>query len=131
MLRKLSALVGFGAGYVLGTRAGRERYDQILQMLQGVKDNPRVQETTSMLSQQATELADTATSTVQDKVTTAADKAKSTVSGGSGSDGVIDVTGDTKAPMTGAAAAGGAPDLARSAPGSSTGATGRTRPRSS
>lgn len=26
---KLSALALFGAGYVLGTRAGRERYDQI------------------------------------------------------------------------------------------------------
>ena len=81
-----------------------------------------------MLSQQATELADTATSTVQEKVSTAADKAKSTV-GGSSSDGVIDVTGDTKAPMAGAAPAGGAPDLTRASTGTSTGATGRTRPR--
>ena len=27
---KLTALVVFGAGYVLGTRAGRERYDQLV-----------------------------------------------------------------------------------------------------
>ena len=129
MLRKLSALVGFGAGYVLGTRAGREQYEKIMQMVQGVKENPRVQETTSMLSQQASELADTATSTVQDKVSMATDKAKSTVGGGS-SDAVIDVTADTAAPITGAAPAGGAPDLARSATGSATGATSRTRSRS-
>ena len=130
MLRKLSALVGFGAGYVLGTRAGREQYEKIMQMVQGVKDNPRVQETTSMLSQQATELADTASSTVQDKVTTAAEKAKSTVGGGS-SDAVIDVTNETKAPLAGAAASGSAPDLARSATGSATGATtNRSRTRS-
>ena len=29
MIGKLKWLVGFGAGYVLGARAGRERYDQI------------------------------------------------------------------------------------------------------
>jgi hypothetical protein len=102
MLRKLSALVGFGAGYVLGTRAGREQYEKIMQMLQGVKENPRVQETTSMLSQQATELADTASSTVQDKVSTATDKAKSAVS----SSDSVDLTAG---PMAGAAPSGSAP----------------------
>jgi hypothetical protein len=30
MAGKLTLLVGFGAGYVLGARAGRERYDQIV-----------------------------------------------------------------------------------------------------
>ncbi len=31
---KLSTLAGFGAGYVLGTRAGRERYAQIVALVQ-------------------------------------------------------------------------------------------------
>jgi hypothetical protein len=31
---KLTSIALFGAGYVLGTRAGRERYAQIVQMAQ-------------------------------------------------------------------------------------------------
>jgi hypothetical protein len=31
---KLTSVALFGAGYVLGTRAGRERYAQIIQMAQ-------------------------------------------------------------------------------------------------
>jgi hypothetical protein len=36
--------VGFGAGYVLGAKAGRERYEQILQMWNRVSGNPKVQQ---------------------------------------------------------------------------------------
>lgn len=43
-MAKLSFLAGFGAGYVLGARAGRERYDQIADKAQGVWRDPRVQE---------------------------------------------------------------------------------------
>jgi hypothetical protein len=35
-------LVGLGVGYVLGARAGRERYDQIVDTVSGVWDDPRV-----------------------------------------------------------------------------------------
>lgn len=35
-------LVGLGVGYVLGARAGRERYDQIVERVSGVWDDPRV-----------------------------------------------------------------------------------------
>lgn len=31
MIKKLSLLTGFAAGYVLGAKAGTERYDQIVQ----------------------------------------------------------------------------------------------------
>ncbi len=41
---KLIALVAFGAGYVLGARAGRERYEQIRRYAIQVKDDPRVQQ---------------------------------------------------------------------------------------
>jgi hypothetical protein len=40
---KLSFLVGFGAGYVLGARAGRERYEQIRRGWENAKDDPRLQ----------------------------------------------------------------------------------------
>jgi hypothetical protein len=40
---KLSFLAGFGAGYVLGARAGRERYEQIRRAWEHAKDDPRLQ----------------------------------------------------------------------------------------
>jgi hypothetical protein len=43
-MKKLLVLVAGGIGYVLGTKAGRERYDQILSTFNKVKDDPRVQE---------------------------------------------------------------------------------------
>jgi len=40
---KLSFLAGFGAGYVLGSKAGRERYEQIRRGWENAKDDPRLQ----------------------------------------------------------------------------------------
>ena len=40
---KLSFLAGFGAGYVLGAKAGRERYEQIRRAWEQAKDNPQLQ----------------------------------------------------------------------------------------
>ena len=37
-------LIGFGAGYVLGAKAGRERYDQIKKTFDSFAGNTRVQE---------------------------------------------------------------------------------------
>ena len=42
-MAKLSFLAGFGAGYVLGARAGRERYEQIRRAWEHAKDDPRLQ----------------------------------------------------------------------------------------
>ncbi len=42
-MAKLSFLAGFGAGYVLGARAGRGRYDQIRRAWEHAKDDPRMQ----------------------------------------------------------------------------------------
>ncbi|HEX3789053.1 MAG TPA: hypothetical protein VHW44_14420 [Pseudonocardiaceae bacterium] len=36
-------LLGLTAGYVLGTRAGRQRYDQLVQIYRKVADHPMVQ----------------------------------------------------------------------------------------
>jgi hypothetical protein len=44
MAGKLTVLAGFGAGYVLGARAGRERYEQIAGKAQELWRDPRVQQ---------------------------------------------------------------------------------------
>ncbi|NRQ50427.1 hypothetical protein [Aeromicrobium stalagmiti] len=46
-IKKLTLLAAFGGGYVLGAKAGRERYEQIKQTAQQVKDDPRVQQATA------------------------------------------------------------------------------------
>lgn len=46
-MSKLSFLAGVGVGYVLGARAGRERYEQIRSGARGAWNNPKVQETVS------------------------------------------------------------------------------------
>lgn len=83
-MRKLTILISGAIGYVLGTRAGRERYEQIKSMAVKVKDNPTVQEKT----QQAVDTAKAQAPVVKDKVADAADTARSKVSGDGGGDGV-------------------------------------------
>ena len=43
MRGKLLLLVGLGVGYVLGTRAGREKYDQMKETVTKFWNDPRVQ----------------------------------------------------------------------------------------
>jgi hypothetical protein len=50
---KLSFLAGFGAGYVLGARAGRERYEQIRRAWEHAKDDPRLQGVAGMAQARA------------------------------------------------------------------------------
>jgi len=44
MKGKITLLAGTAIGYVLGTRAGRERYEQIKSQAQSLWGNPKVQE---------------------------------------------------------------------------------------
>ena len=44
MAGKLKFLVGLGAGYVLGSRQGREQYDKIVAKAQSLWGNPKVQD---------------------------------------------------------------------------------------
>ena len=68
-MRKMTMLVSGGIGYVLGARAGRERYAQIVTAAQKVKGNPTVQAT----ARQAADVAKEAAPVVKDKVAGAAD----------------------------------------------------------
>jgi hypothetical protein len=82
-MKKLLLLAVAGVGYVLGSRAGRERYEQIMGTVNKVKNDPRVQEKT----QQVVDTAKQQAPVVADKVTsaagTAAAAAKDKVSGSS------------------------------------------------
>jgi hypothetical protein len=68
MIGKLKWLVGFGAGYVLGARAGRERYDQIAGKAQELWRDPRVQAKADQAQQLVMEKADQAQQVVKEKV---------------------------------------------------------------
>jgi hypothetical protein len=70
-MKKLPLLIAAAAGYVLGTRAGRERYEQIKKAATRVKEDPRVQEK----AHQAADLAKEKAPVVKDKVAAAASTA--------------------------------------------------------
>ena len=44
MKGKITLLVGGAVGYVLGSRAGRQRYEQIKSQAQTIWNNPKVQD---------------------------------------------------------------------------------------
>ena len=64
LVAKLSFLAGFGAGYVLGAKAGRGRYEQIRRAYEHAKDDPRLQSIAGMVQARA----DDALSTVRTRM---------------------------------------------------------------
>jgi hypothetical protein len=66
---KLSFIAGFGAGYVLGARAGKERYEQIRRAYKHAKDDPRLQSVAGM----AQARADAAVNSVKSRLGTEPD----------------------------------------------------------
>lgn len=53
MPSKATFLAGFATGYVLGSRAGRERYEQIRRAAKGFASNPTVRRATASVQHQA------------------------------------------------------------------------------
>jgi hypothetical protein len=91
MTGKLTLLIGFGAGYVLGARSGRERYDQIAAKAQQFWSDPRVQEKAGQAQQVVQEKAGQAGQAVKEKVGSSSD----------GSDTYADVTTSGSATTSG------------------------------
>ena len=56
MRGKVWFLGGLAAGFVLGARAGREKYEQIVEQARKVMDHPTVQEAAGVAQQQANRL---------------------------------------------------------------------------
>jgi cytoskeletal protein RodZ len=70
MIKKLMFLGAGAVGYVLGAKAGRERYHQITEQAQKLRQNPKVQQK-----------VEEAKSKAQDAAGTAVDKAKEKAGG--------------------------------------------------
>jgi hypothetical protein len=85
-MKRLMLLAAFAIGYVLGARAGRERYEQILGAFNRVKDDPRVQKK----AHQAVGVAKEHAPVGGGKVTSAAGAAASKVTGSGGSPDTAD-----------------------------------------
>ncbi|MBN9605523.1 MAG: YtxH domain-containing protein [Actinomycetales bacterium] len=104
MRGKILFVVGLGLGYVLGTRAGREKYEQMKTAAQRVWNDPRVQarvdDVQDFVKDKAPEVAEFVTDNAKKvvasvqgksstatpkKSTTAASKSSSSRSGSSGS----------------------------------------------
>ena len=58
---RTSLLIGFATGYVLGSKAGRERYEQIRKLARTIADNPPIRQ----VIDEAKGLADTGTTKVR------------------------------------------------------------------
>ncbi|GII55248.1 hypothetical protein Pth03_36370 [Planotetraspora thailandica] len=68
MRYKAMFAAGLAIGYVLGTRAGRERYEQIKRAAQRVADSPTVQEAAGLVGAQASKVAGKAKDLACDKI---------------------------------------------------------------
>jgi hypothetical protein len=68
MMKKLMVLGAGAAGYVLGARAGRERYEQIARQTRKLRNNPTVQQKVSEAADVAKHVARDAASAASDKV---------------------------------------------------------------
>lgn len=71
MKTKLTLLVGGAVGYVFGTKAGRQRYEQIRRAAGRMAQRPEVQHAREVAATQAGQLAGSAKHVVGDRVTTA------------------------------------------------------------
>jgi hypothetical protein len=84
---KSGFLVGLGAGYVLGAKAGQERYQQIVDAAGKLRENPGVQrlsgevnKTVSVGKDRVAETAAAKADQAKEAVATKADQAKEAVS---------------------------------------------------
>lgn len=110
MVRRLTLFVGFSAGYVLGAKAGKERYHQIESKVRDLMGQPAVQDFTSNVSATASSAADKAKATVNEKVEAAGDKvsqAGNKINASTADDAVVDLGG--AGPIAGATASSSAP----------------------
>ncbi len=99
---KTGILIGLGAGYVLGAKAGRERYQQIVEATRAFMDNPGVQRLTDevgktmnvgkeRISNAASRRVDQVSGTLAEQ----ASKARSYVAGGETNAGKPSATSET------------------------------------
>lgn len=112
MMRKLMVLGAGAVGYVLGTKAGRERYEQISRQAAKIRNNPTVQQKVDEAKHAAKDAADTASEKVRERSHSTGDTSttgfsSTTTSGGTGSPGTSGGTGTPGSSGTGTGTGGG------------------------
>jgi hypothetical protein len=80
MRRRFTFLAGLAVGFVAGTRAGRERYEQMVKLARKAVENPTVQQATRAAGAKATELSKTAGQKVAERMPNITQTAKSSAS---------------------------------------------------
>ncbi|MBC9728277.1 YtxH domain-containing protein [Streptomyces sp. TRM68367] len=68
MRYRLTFVAGLAVGYVLGTKAGRERYEELMKSARQVAQNPAVRNTAETAAQQGRHYAGRAYHAVSDRV---------------------------------------------------------------
>jgi hypothetical protein len=68
MRGKLLFLGGLAAGFVLGARAGREKYEELVVAARKVRDNPTMQEAAGVVQEQANRLVSGSKEVLSDKL---------------------------------------------------------------
>lgn len=94
MLRKLSLVAAFGAGYVLGSKAGTQRYEHIVAMARDLAGRPAVQGLRDKASQQVSDTASHLGDVAKDKAKEAAGDAIAGLRAKVSGDHDIDLTTD-------------------------------------
>jgi hypothetical protein len=89
-MKKLTLLVALAVGYVLGAKAGRQRYEQIKSAAFRVKDDPRVQSAASTVTETVKEQAPVAAHKVTQAAGVAASAAAAHSPFGGGNDDLTD-----------------------------------------
>jgi len=77
MRYRMAFIAGLGVGFVLGARAGRERYDQLVQVTRKAADSPAVQQAAGAIQAQAAGLVKTTKGKLADQVPKIAESARS------------------------------------------------------
>ncbi|MGD9959230.1 hypothetical protein [Nocardioides sp.] len=76
-MKKSTVLIAAGVGYVLGARAGRERYEQIKSAALRVRNDPRVQQTAHRAADEVRDKAPVVKDRIVDAATATAGKVRS------------------------------------------------------
>lgn len=90
-MRRIILLVGVAIGYILGAKAGRERYEQLADQASKVWTDPRVQSKVEDVKEQAPQVA----ASLGDRAKTAASQAKVKATGHETSDSDGDYENNT------------------------------------
>lgn len=100
MRYKAIFVAGLAVGFIVGTRAGRERYDQMVRLARQAAGDPRVQKATATVTAKTSDLAKTAMPKVMDTAKQAADHLPfSGKPGGTGADGSSGESPDDAGPQ--------------------------------